>query len=173
MLNLNISNFQEHPFHLVYPTPFEINIDLLNYPNLKDVEIGLIMGCFLLGIIIMIILLMTNNSRSNSIDTTQREQNESGNSSTKLTNKLLSQLIHNSNNSVQPLTYQNFPTNHPGYLDLSLRIKLVSIMRSSILADQYRYGSSVGTIYIKNSNDHPTVTPEMAGVVLSAELNPN
>ena len=131
-----------------------------------------IVGCFLLAIIVMIILFMTNNSRSNPIDLTQNETNESDNSNTELTSKLLKQLIHNSNNPRQVLTYNNFPENHPGHLSLELRIKLVSIMRSSILADQYRYGSSVGTIYIKNTYRHTTVTPEMAGVVLSAELNP-
>jgi hypothetical protein len=129
-------------------------------------------GCFLLGIIVMIILLMANNSRSNHIDLTQNEANEPANSNTELTNKLIKQLIHNSSNPRQVLTYNNFPVNHPGYLSSELRMKLVSIMRSSILADQYRYGSSIGTIYIKNTYRNPTVTPEMAGVVLSAELNP-
>jgi hypothetical protein len=90
-----------------------------------------------------------------------------------LTSKLLRQLIHNTNNSRQVYTYNNFPLNHPGHLNLELRIKLVSIMRSSILADQFRYGSSSGIIYIKNTYRHPIVTPEMAGVVLSAESNPN
>jgi hypothetical protein len=130
------------------------------------------MGCFLLAIIVMIILFMTNNSRSNPMDLTQNGATESSNSNTELTSKLLRQLIHNSNNPRQDLTYNNFPVNHPGHLSLELRMKLVSIMRSSILADQYRYGSSMGTIYIKNTYRHTTVTPEMAGVVMSAELNP-
>ena len=131
-----------------------------------------IMGCFLLAIIVMIILFMTNNSRSNPMDLTQNGATESSNSNTELTSKLLRQLIHNSNNPRQVLTYNNFPVNHPGHLSLELRMKLVSIMRSSILADQYRYGSSMGTIYIKNTYRHTAVTPEMAGVVMSAELNP-
>lgn len=131
-----------------------------------------IVGCFLLGIIVIIILLMANNSRSNTIDLTQNEANEPANSNTDLTDKLLEQFIHNSSNPGQVLTYNNFPENHPGYLSLELRIKLVSIMRSSILADQYRYGSSLGTMYIKNTYRKPTVTTEMAGVVLIAESNP-
>jgi hypothetical protein len=129
-------------------------------------------GCFLLGIIGIIILLMANNSKHNPIDLTQSETNEPANSNTELTDKLLEQFIHNSSNPGQVLTYNNFPENHPGYLSSELRIKLVSIIRSSIIADQYRYGSSIGTMYIKNTYRKPTVTTEMAGVVLIAESNP-
>jgi len=131
-----------------------------------------IVGCFLLGIIGIIILLMANNSKHNPIDLTQSETNEPANSNTELTDKLLEQFIHNSSNPGQVLTYNNFPENHPGYLSSELRIKLVSIIRSSIIADQYRYGSSIGTMYIKNTYRKPTVTTEMAGVVLIAESNP-
>lgn len=131
-----------------------------------------IVGCFLLGIIVIIILLMANNSKHNPIDLTQSETNDPANSNTELTDKLLEQFIHNSSNPGQVLTYNNFPENHPGYLSSELRIKLVSIIRSSILADQYRYGSSIGTMYIKNTYRKPTVTTEMAGVVLIAESNP-
>jgi hypothetical protein len=129
-------------------------------------------GCFLLGIIVIIILLMANNSKHNPIDLTQSKANEPANSNTELTDKLLEQFIYNSSNPGQVLTYSNFPENHPGYLSSELRIKLVSIIRSSILADQYRYGSSVGTMYIKNTYRKPAVTTEMAGVVLIAESNP-
>jgi hypothetical protein len=130
------------------------------------------MGCFLLGIIVIIILLMANNSRHNPMDLTQNEANEPANSNMELTDKLLEQFIHNSSNPGQVLTYNNFPENHPGHLSSELRIKLVSIVRSSSIADQYRYGSSIGTMYIKNTYRKPTVTTEMAGVVLIAESNP-
>lgn len=50
-------------------------------------------------------------------------------------------------------------------------MRLVSILRNSMLAGQYRFGTSVGTIYIAGTYNYPEVTPEMAGVVLSKELN--
>jgi len=143
-----------------------VNVDIFNEWE------SFIVGCFSLGIIGIIILLMANNSKHNPIDLTQSETNEPANSNTELTDKLLEQFIHNSSNPGQVLTYNNFPENHPGYLSSELRIKLVSIIRSSIIADQYRYGSSIGTMYIKNTYRKPTVTTEMAGVVLIAESNP-
>lgn len=87
--------------------------------------------------------------------------------------RLLRQVVHNQSRPNQRLNYRSFPVGHGGHLNLELRIRLVSILRSSMLAGHYRYGSSVGTIYTVGTNNCPEVTPEMAGVVLSVELNPN
>lgn len=114
---------------------------------------------------------MQNNHISDT-NYNQNETNGNGNANPELTSKLIKQLIHNESNPGQVLTYNNFSEDHPGYLSLQQRTDLVSILRSSMLADQFRYGSSIGTLYVKNTYRHPTVTPEMAGVVLSAELNP-
>jgi hypothetical protein len=86
-----------------------------------------------------------------------------------LSRKLVRQVVHNQNNPNQRLNYQSFPEGHDGYLTLELRKRLVSILRSSVLADQYRFGSSVGTIYLRGTYKRPEATPEMAGVVFSVE----
>ena len=126
-----------------------------------------IVSCFLLGIIVTIILCMSNNSRSNDRSLTGTETNESDNSETpRLHVKLLAQVIHNQNTG-QPLTYNNFPSGHLGYLNLEERVRLISLMRSSLIADQFRYGSSIGIFYIKNTNRYPITSPEMVGVVMS------
>jgi hypothetical protein len=135
----------------------------------KELE-WFIVGCFLLGVIVMIILLMQNNSRSYT-NYNHNETNVDGNSNMELTSKLIDQLTHNISNINQVLSYNNFPTDHSGYLSLELRTKLVSILRSSIIADQYKYGSSIGTIYVKNTYRHPAVTSEMIGVVMGVEWN--
>jgi hypothetical protein len=113
---------------------------------------------------------MQNNSRSYT-NYNHNETNVDGNSNMELTSKLIDQLTHNISNINQVLSYNNFPTDHSGYLSLELRTKLVSILRSSIIADQYKYGSSIGTIYVKNTYRHPAVTSEMIGVVMGVEWN--
>ena len=87
----------------------------------------------------------------------------------KLSVILLNQLMHNNNNPNRPINYQSFSSNHPGYLDTEKKTRLVSIVRSSSIADQYRYGSSVTNFYIKNSYRYPTVTPEIIGTVIEVE----
>lgn len=135
-------------------------------------KVWFIAGCFLLGTVIMIILLMSTNSTSNPMDLTQNAANEPIDSNTELASRLFRQLRHNDENPSQTLAYNRFPENHPGHLNLELRKKLVSILRHSVIAHQFRYGSSIGTLYIKNTNTPPDATPEITGVVLSAELNP-
>lgn len=128
-----------------------------------------IVGCFLGAIIVTIILLMANNSRSNYIDLTDDTADEPSNNRYIITHKLVAQLGHNNENPRQPLNYKDFPSNHPGYLNLEQRIRLVSIIRSSIMADEFRFGSSLGTFYIKNTYKKPFATPEMIGVVIHGE----
>lgn len=142
------------------------NYYLLNLNEYIINELFLV-GCFLLGTIIILILCMSNNSRHNDRFVTGTETNESDNSETpRLHNKLLAQVIHNQNTR-QPLTYNNFPSGHLGYLNLEERTRLVSLMRSSCMADQFRYGSSIGTFYIKGTHRYPITSPEMVGVVMS------
>jgi len=50
-------------------------------------------------------------------------------------------------------------------------MKLVSILRHSHIAHDYRFGSSSGVIYVVHTYRSPKVSPEMAGVVLNAEGN--
>jgi hypothetical protein len=78
-------------------------------------------------------------------------------------------LLHNNENPSEKLDYRNFPTEHTGYLDERSKMRLVSILRSSPIADHYRFGSSVGSIYLRGTNTHPNVSPEMLGVVLAVE----
>ena len=142
------------------------NYYLLNLYEYISKEL-FIVSCFFLGTILIIILCMSNDSSSNHISLTGSETNESDNSETpRLHNKLLAQVIHNQNTG-QPLTYNNFPTGHLGHLNLEERIRLVSLMRSSYMAGQFRYGSSIGVFYIKNSYRYPITSPEMVGVVMS------
>jgi hypothetical protein len=110
---------------------------------------------------------MANESESNRISLTSNAANESNNPRSDLTSKLLAQLIHN--NNYVPLTYRNFPSDHPGHLNLERQIRFVSIIRSSSIADEFRFGSSLGKFYVKNTNRHPTITTEMVGIVLRAE----
>ena len=128
-----------------------------------------IVGCLLLGIIFIYIWLMANNSTTSDRSLSHNAANEPDNRRYHLSNKLLSQLLHNNANSGQHLNYKNFPSNHTGYLNLEERMRLVSIVRSSIIADQYRYGSSIGNFYIKNTYHHPIITPDIIGIVLHAE----
>lgn len=140
----------------------------VNKDNLNE---WLIVGCFLLGITVIYIVLMANNSQFDYLSHLRSAADEINNPRSDLTGKLLAQLIHNNNNT--PLTYQNFPSDHPGHLSLHKQTILVSIIRSSSIADEFRYGSSLGKFYIKNTHRHPTVTPEMIGVVLEAESSSN
>lgn len=126
------------------------------------------MGCFLLGIIIISIVLMSNNSNYNS-RITHILTGEPYNPGDKIGHLLMAQLIHNNNNPNRPLNYQGFTSNHPGHLNTEKKIRLVSIIRSSSISDQYRYGSSIANFYIKDTNDFPAVTTEMIGIVLAAE----
>ena len=148
------------------------NYSLLNVSGDISNE-GLIVGCFLLGFIFTYILFMERDSRFNGIHFINNAEYGPYSSNYNLTSKLLSQLLHNINNSEQTLNYMSFPSDHPGHLNLQSRTRLVSIIRSSGLADQYRFGSSSGTMYIKNSYRYPDVTSEMIGVVLSAESGSN
>ena len=116
---------------------------------------------------------MANQSRSNNVAVENNIANESNDPNFDLTGKLVAQLLHNNENPQQPCTYVNFASNHSGHLDLERRIKLVSIIRSSTLADKYKFGSSLGIFYIKNTYRYPSVTPEMIGAVMSAESTSN
>lgn len=150
-------------------TPVEMdNCYLLNL-NIDYLNGLLIVGCFLLGNIVIVILLMADNSRSNDLSFTHNVIKESNNSSYDLTGKLVAQLLYNNANITQAKTYLNFPSDHPGHLDLERRIRFVSIIRSSNIAHKYRFGSSLGNLYIKNTYHHPVINAEMIGVVLAAE----
>ena len=144
------------------------NNSYLLYVNIDIFNELFIMGCFLLGIRAIITVFMNNNSRFN-VQIPYDLENESDSPRHDLTRRLLAQLLHNNDNNTQPRTYVSFPLGHPGHLDLERRIRFVSIIRSSHLADNYRFGSSFGSLYVKNTYRYPTVTPEMVGVVLRAE----
>jgi hypothetical protein len=89
-----------------------------------------------------------------------------------LSGRLLNQLTHNNDNPNEPRNYLNFPPDHPGHLDLERQIKLVNIIKSSTIADQYRFGAAFGKMYIKKTYKHPFTSPEMVGVVIAAETTP-
>ena len=128
----------------------------------------------ILIVIIITTILMSSNATKASAETLPSDTiSNPSNRDIELSVRLIRQVVHNQNNPNRRLNYQSFPEDHGGHLTTELRIKLVSILRSSMLAGNYRYGSSIGTIYIANTYRYPEVTPEMAGVVLSAELNPN
>lgn len=148
-------------------TPVKIDNYLLNV-NIDNLYGLFIVGCFLLGNIVIVILLMANNSRSNDLSFTHNVD-ESNNSSYDLTGKLVAQLLYNNTNFTQAKNYLSFPLDHPGHLDLERRIRFVSILRSSNIAYKYRFGSSLGSLYIKNTYNHPVITAEIIGVVLAAE----
>ena len=94
---------------------------------------------------------------------------ETSNPRQKLSIMLIAQLLHNNANPNRPLNYQGFPLNHPGYLDNEKKTKLVSIIRSSTISDQYRFGSSINNFYIKHTYNYPVITPEIIGTVLEVE----
>ena len=99
----------------------------------------------------------------------QKETNKPYNRNNKIAHKLLAQSLHNIDNPDFPLNYQNFPTDHPGYLDTDSKTRLVSMIRFSTIAYKYRFGSSLPNFYVKNTNNYPVVTSDMIGVVLAAE----
>ena len=109
-------------------------------------------------------------SSTSSFNTNLRNdtRNDTDNNRQRLSIILIAQLLHN-NASTSPLNYQGFPLNHAGYLDNEKKARLVSILRYSNISDQYRFGSSVGNFYIKNTYRFPVVTPEIIGTVLEAE----
>lgn len=115
---------------------------------------------------------MSNGSISNDMALTHNVANES-NPRSDLTLRLLAQLLYNNANPEQPRTYMHFPSDHSGHLNLEHRIRFVSIIRSSNLADNYRFGSSLGTIYMKNTYRYPIITASMIGAVLQAESASN
>lgn len=135
------------------------------------------MGCFLLciiGINILLIiainiLLMNNHHTSNNTSLTQNKTNEPDNSKYDLSGRLLAQLLDNNVNYKNPRNYLNFPLDHPGHLNFEKQVKLVDILKSSAIADQYRFGCTVGKFYIKKTQRHPNISADMIGVVLRAE----
>lgn len=148
--------------------------DQMFYRLLNDSDHAwiILLAAILLGTMVTIILLMGSVYRGkDNVKETPKFKSDPDNP--ELTIKLLKQLNHNNKNPGSVYKYNNFPYIHPGYLDLDLRIKLVSIVTNSILAPQYRAGSQLGALYEAGGNDYATVTPEMVGVVSSAELNPN
>jgi hypothetical protein len=130
-------------------------------------KLYLIIGCFLLTITIISVVFMSNN-RSN-LNLTHRVIISSYDPREKIGDKLLAQLIHNNENPNLPLNYQNFPLNHHGYLKADNKSRLVSIIRSSNIADRYKFGSSICNFYDKKTNQFPVVTTDMISVVLAAE----
>lgn len=128
----------------------------------------------LVPIIITIILMSQNSDNAQATEETLASDtvNKHYDPDLELSRRLLRQVIHNQNNPNRPLNYQSFPEDHDGHLTIQLKEKLVSILRSSVLADNYRFGTSVGTIYLRGTYRRPQVTPEMAGVVYSIESKP-
>jgi len=127
-------------------------------------------GCFLLGIVVITILLMNNDSSSNNLAIPDNITYRRYNPRFELTTKLMAQLTHNNENPGHTLTYSNFPIGHPGHLTLQNQSTLVNIVRSSPIAGNYRFGSTIGRIYIKNTYRYPYTSPEMVGVVTTREL---
>lgn len=112
---------------------------------------------------------MANNPIFNDTSFNDDVKSSPSNRKYDLTGILVAQLLHNNANYKKPLDYMNFPSDHPGHLNIEKRIRFVSILRDSILADEYRFGSSISHMYIKKTIRHPKVTPEMIGVILHAE----
>lgn len=147
----------------------------LNPPvsNTSNPEIlSIIACCFLLAIILTIIYLASNN-RSNVGNLLAGNENQ-GNSNNPdnpdtISHRLFEQLVYNNANPRDIRAYNEFAANHPGHLDLDKRIRLSQILKSSIMANEYRYGSSIGIIYINQTYTYARVSPEMLGVVLVAE----
>ncbi|MCZ6924202.1 MAG: hypothetical protein O7D30_01485 [Rickettsia endosymbiont of Ixodes persulcatus] len=115
---------------------------------------------------------MSNNHRFHDLSLTDSVSNEPYNPKYDLSARLLAQHLDNTNNT-QPRTYLSFPSDHPGHLTLENQIRLVEVIRSSSIANQYRFGTSVGKLYVKNTYRHPITSSEMIGVVLLAESTPN
>ena len=113
---------------------------------------------------------MNNDSSSNNLSIPHNIRYRRYNPRFELTTKLMAQLTHNNANVGHKLTYNNFPVGHPGHLTLQNQSTLVNIMRSSPIAGNYKFGSTIGKLYIKNSYRHPDASPEMVGVVTTREL---
>lgn len=156
--------------YLITPiAPFD-KCSLLNvYEHI--INEGLIVGCFLLGIVVINILLMNNDSSSNNLSNHHNRRYRPINRRGELSAKLLAQLNHNNYaNAGNTRTYVNFPVGHLGHLTLPNQRALVHILRCSPIAGNYRFGSSMGKIYIKGTNNHPKVSLDMISVVLAVEL---
>ena len=115
---------------------------------------------------------MNNYHRSNDRPISNNAENQSDDSKYDLTRRLLAQLLYN-NANLQPRTYLGFPSGHEGHLDLENQIKLCNIIRSSPIANEFRFGSSLGKIYVINTNRYPITSSSMVGIVLSAESMAN
>jgi hypothetical protein len=161
---LSISSFNQNNDFFLFDACASIDKELLNVYYLPLV--------FIVSIIITTIFMSQDSTNVSTEDLSDTISNPL-NLTLELSLKMIHQLRHNYAHPNERYTYRNFPEGHAGHLDLRLRIKLVSIMRSSMHAPLYRYGSSLGTFYNAGTYDAPTATPEMAGIVLSAELNPN
>ena len=142
--------------------------DKFNLLNKYIFEELFIMACFIFIIIAITILLMDELSdRNTGISSIVRQPSYR---SFDLSTRLLSQLIHNNANPTQTLAYCNFPSNHPGHLDQNRKNMLVYIIRDSIIADQYRFASAVGKMYIKNTNRFPPASTDIIAEVLKVEM---
>jgi hypothetical protein len=130
--------------------------------------------CFLLVILVVITITITLMSQ----DSTNASANTSAetdiirnplNRNIELSLRLVRQLVHNQNNPNQRLNYRSFPEGHGGHLIIEQTIRLSCILRHSVIANDYRFGRSLGTIYTAGTYSFPETSPEMAGVVLRAE----
>jgi hypothetical protein len=128
--------------------------------------------CILVALVFLSIFFMENNPNLTNKSTISSRTSRSYWDRNKISGKLLSQLLHNNDHPHEKLDYRNFPVGHSGHLDEQSRMRLVSILRSSPIADHYRYGSSIGNMYLRGTNTHPNVSPEMIGVVLAVEYPP-
>lgn len=95
---------------------------------------------------------------------------DKANNQYKLTFKLNAQLLYNNTQSLNMrLAYNSFPDYHTGHLTFEDRKKLVDILSSCDLKDNYRFGSSLGMIYIKQTYRCPTTDTNMIAAVMVAE----
>lgn len=181
MLNFNNINFQAHLFHTLssLKLPFYTSVNLISPGGLTNnsfffkvdhdtFSIILILSCFLLSILVVTVVFMSSASGTNHLHNISKEENHFNKYKSDLGRRLMAQLIHNNASTVK-ITCLSFPSNKEGFLDMHNRTRLVSILRNSPIADNYRFGSSLGTIYIKGTNKYPFVDPAMIGVVLAAD----
>ena len=150
------------------------NIEYNEY-NLNHIDVELLyiellyIFAILLGIWILISM-SSNLSGYNQVYNQPSLTDDKSNDKYRLTFKLNCQLLYN---NIQPsrgwLTYNRFPENHQGHLTFEDRKNLVDILSSSDLESKYRFGSSLGTIYIKDTNNYPVTDPNMIAVVMVAE----
>lgn len=92
-----------------------------------------------------------------------------------ITNRLYRQWIENTQRvqlNMEQITYNRFPIGHPGHLDLNRQIRLVEILENNLLTNQkYRFGSSIGSIYIRRTYSSPVVDTMMIAAVYNHEYN--